>query len=458
MASAKLITPDVVMHTPWPMLGFVHDLALENRKLRTEIEAFQAKLNQNSANSNKPPSSDSPFPPRPKKPKKTSPHKKRNGVRQQCLRPTEITELHPGPCSCGCSDLLDPEPYYIHQHIEIPVPRLDVEHIILYRGRCSRCGRMVKALIPPEKRTGFGPRLSAIIAELCGVHGDSRRAVQDYLLSVFGLPVSQGGIQKVIDRVSQAIRPHYEVIAEVARDAPVGHVDETSWRRKAKLVWLWVMAGTRAALFMIHPRRSKAAFTELVQDWSGILVTDGYGVYRQWAGQRQACLAHLIREAEGLAERKDASLVKCGAWARDELRRLCHMSKAPPTVGEWRAFFARFKRLISIYGDRKDDAGKFARRLELEMEHLWLFLQEPGVAPTNNHAERMLRFAVLWRKRSLGTASERGDKWAERIMSLRQTCRLQGRRTFPVLVDAMVDAFQTQTPDLGWIRGSVPTP
>jgi len=358
-------------------------------------------------------------------------------------------------CTCGCFDLIDPEPYYIHQHIEIPEPRLEVEHIILYRGRCSRCGRMVKAVVPPQKRTGFGPRLSANIAELCGVHGDSRRAVQDYLSSVFGLPISQGGIQKVIDRVSQSIKPHYEGIAEIARSSAVGHVDETSWRRKGKLVWLWVMASTRVALFMIHTRRSKAAFEALVQDWSGILVADGYGVYRQWVGQRQACLAHLIREAEGLAERKDQALARCGIWARDELRRLCHMSKAPPTGGEWRAFVARFHRMISIHGDRKDDAGKLIRRLELEMEHLWLFLQEPGVAPTNNHAERMLRFAVLWRKRSLGTASEHGNNWVERILSLRQTCRIQGRRTFPVLVDAMRAAFQAQAPDLGWIRGMV---
>jgi len=175
------------------------------------------------------------------------------------------------------------------------------------------------------------------------------------------------------------------------------------------------------------------------------LVADGYGVNRRWAGQRQACLAHLIREAEGLAERKDTTLAKCGAWARDELRRLCHMAKAPPTVGEWRAFIARFHRLISMYGDRKDDAGRLVRRLELD--------QEPDVAPTNNHPERMLRFAVLWRKRSLGTASVRGDRWVERILSLKQTCRIQGRRTFPVLVDAMTTAFKGLGPDIGWIRG-----
>jgi transposase len=128
------------------------------------------------------------------------------------------------------------------------------------------------------------------------------------------------------------------------------------------------------------------------------------------------------------------------------------MSKAPPTVGEWRAFIARLMRLITIYGDRKDPAGRLVRRLELEMEHLWLFLQEAGVDPTNNHAERMLRFGVLWRKRSLGTESEHGDRWVERVLTLRQTCKIQKRRTFPVLVDAVAAAFQSRSPNLAWIQ------
>lgn len=126
--------------------------------------------------------------------------------------------------------------------------------------------------------------------------------------------------------------------------------------------------------------------------------------------------------------------------------------------GRIRTFFARFKRMISIYGERKDDSGKLVLRLEQDMEHLWLFLLESGVSPTNNHAERILRFAVLWRKRNLGTTSERGDRWVQRILSLRQTCRINGRRTFPVLVEAMTATFQCQTPNVGWITALGATP
>ena len=55
---------------------------------------------------------------------------------------------------------------------------------------------------------------------------------------------------------------------------------------------------------------------------------------------------------------------------------------------------------------------------------------QSGVDPTNNRAERALRFGVTWRKRSLGTASDKGNRWVERILSLKETCRLQTRPTY----------------------------
>ncbi len=76
------------------------------------------------------------------------------------------------------------------------------------------------------------------------------------------------------------------------------------------------------------------------------------------------------------------------------------------------------------------------------MDALFTFLIEEGVEPTNNFAERMICFAVLWRKRSKGTRSEKGKRWVERILSLRQTCRLQGKSTFEVLVAAMASYFK----------------
>ena len=86
------------------------------------------------------------------------------------------------------------------------------------------------------------------------------------------------------------------------------------------------------------------------------------------------------------------------------------------------------------------------------MASLWVFLCESGVEATNNRAERALRFGVLWRKRSKGTESDKGNRWVERSLSLRQTCRQLGQSTYPILVDALTRFFHARQPDLAWLR------
>ena len=71
--------------------------------------------------------------------------------------------------------------------------------------------------------------------------------------------------------------------------------------------------------------------------------------------------------------------------------------------------------------------------------------------PTNNLAERLLRFLVIRRRVSGGTQSEKGNRWIERIATLRETCRLRGKRSYPLLVDAVRARFDGRTPDLSWI-------
>jgi transposase len=87
------------------------------------------------------------------------------------------------------------------------------------------------------------------------------------------------------------------------------------------------------AYCQIHPTRSKAAFVPRIGDWTGILVSDGYGVYQHWPGLRQSCLAHLIRTAKGLAEHLEGGIARCGHRMRTELQRLCHVGTERPTVG-----------------------------------------------------------------------------------------------------------------------------
>ena len=426
------------------------------------METLETRLQQNSTTSSRPPSSDAPY----KKPRlrtTTATPRKAGGKpghlghRQVLLPPTTVHDLWPERCTCGNTTFALITPYHTHQVLELPPITTEVTHWVLHQGWCPDCGRWRKAQVPAEHVTGYGPRFSALVGEVAGTYGNGRRMVQTFCASVLQVPISLGAIQKVLERVTEAIEPHYAAIATQVRHAGVNYIDETSWFLSNTLQWLWVMVSDTAAFYLIHPHRSKEAFAALIDDWAGILVSDGYGVYQNWVQARQTCLAHLIRTARSLAERQNAALAACGAWALAELQRLCHMATAPPTGGEWRAWYARLCKLIEQYHDRQDDAGRFARRLLREMDSLWVFLAQSGVDPTNNRAERALRFGVLWRKRSLGTASAKGNRWVERILSLKETCRLHARATYAVLVDAVSSFFQGQPPDLSWLNARVNT-
>jgi transposase len=136
------------------------------------------------------------------------------------------------------------------------------------------------------------------------------------------IEASLRALQKGIDHASQALVPHDEAIAALARHAPVGYVDETPWYCQNTLQWLWTMVTDTVSLSLIHPHRSKEAFLTLIEDWQGILVSDGYGVYQDWVNRRQTCLAYLIRTARGLSEKQQPALAACGAWALKEFAAL----------------------------------------------------------------------------------------------------------------------------------------
>lgn len=437
------------------LLQLISSLISQNAAQRKQIEELTFRLNQDSRNSNRPSSSNNPFKKpssRPETQAKPGAKKGHEGHGPALLNPSKTVPVKPERCECGNTSFPKTHPYYTHQQIELPPIQLDVTHFVLFEGVCPQCGKLVKAGIPEDHAYGYGPRLTALIAELSGPDRNSRSTVQTFFKSVLGIPISRGGIQRAIDRASEAIKPLYDAIARTARQVKVNYIDETPWYHQGLLMWLWVMASQHVAFFKILTSRSKEAFKALVDKWAGILVTDGYGVYRNWVNKQQTCLAHLIRRARGLAERSNPGEARFGQRVFSELNRLIAWAHAPPTKGEASAWYARMVHLVARHRDRKDEAGTFARHIEKLMGELWLFLLEDGVEPTNNRAERALRFAVLWRKMMQGTSSDKGDRWVERILSVRESCRLQGRPTFDVLAEAIDSYFHRREPDVSWIN------
>ena len=450
-------TPEPVRLYIVQLEGIVTKLLSETEDLKKRVAKLENSANLNSQNSSKPSSTDSPFK-KPLKEKKKSKLKQggqkgHKGHKQKLIEPTSEEIILPEKCDCGCSSFT-PEsikPFYTHQVIELPQIKMDVLHLILNKGKCKRCGNIVKAKIPKKNRTGYGPRLSALIAETSGIQGNSRETVRTFCQSVLGFSISLGAIQNVIDRVSEALKPVHKKIGAIAYSSEVNYIDETSWFQNGALNWLWVMANSTVAYFIIHKNRSKKAFQELIQDWEGILVSDNYGTYAKWINLRQTCLAHLIRKAKNQSEKKDKTTKAFGRQIAKELQLLCHWAKKPPDEKQWREFYQRFTDLIIGHQQHKGEVGTLARSLIKQIESLWVFLDIVEVDPTNNLAERTLRFGVLWRKRSKGTQSEKGNRWVERILFFKQTCAIRSLNSFPLLVAAIDSHFKGQDPDLSWV-------
>jgi transposase len=232
----------VYLRTMRDELGLLHD----------HVETLEARLKQNSTTSSQPPSADAPY----KKPRRhttsTTPRQAggkpgHQGHRQRLLTPTRVVEVQPAPCVCGHTVFGGTSPTYTHQVIELPPIAMEVTHWVLHQGWCQACGRWSQAHIPAEQPSGYGPRFSALMGELAGTYGNGRRMVQSFCASVLGVPISLGAIQKVLDRVTQAIDPYYEVLARHARQAPVNYIDETPWYCRNALEWLWVMTSEHVA-------------------------------------------------------------------------------------------------------------------------------------------------------------------------------------------------------------------
>ena len=159
-------------------------------KLMKRVEELEAKLGQNSKNSNRPPSSDSAYQREKRESKgKGKPGAKHGhkGHRQSLLEPTKVVQVPPKPCKCGCQEFRNLKEFYIHQHIELPEIQMQITHFALKEGECTACGKICKGVVPEGFQVGYGPRFTALVGELSGSQRSSRSAVKEFCQSVLGV-------------------------------------------------------------------------------------------------------------------------------------------------------------------------------------------------------------------------------------------------------------------------------
>jgi transposase len=424
--------------------------------LERRIADLEARLNQNSTNSSKPPSTDPPAVKVKRRPPAGPSGRKRGGqpghtrhtralVPPEQLR--ETFEVKPAHCN-GCGAVLqgdDPNPLR-HQVAEIPPVRPDVDEYRLHRLTCSCCGTATRAELPTGVPTGpFGPRLRAILAMFAGSYRLAKRPIQQLASDLFGLDVSLGMISKLERQVAEVLGP---VVAEVAAAivaAPSAHIDETSWSEANEKAWLWVGRTDELTAFTIADNRGADVARSIVgTDPEKVVISDRFSSY-DWIEQHQYCWSHLRRDFQAMIDRQDEGSA-IGSDLLGSSDRLFHWwHKYRDGEMAWSTFLG-YARPIR-WGVRQaldrgavcasEKTAATCRSLLEGEEHLWTFLRGQGIEPTNNAAERALRHAVLWRKSSGGTASSWGSRFVERVLSVAATCRQQGRNVLDFITTCL---------------------
>ena len=402
-----------------------------------------------------PPADDADAQPQEKKPGKAH----HPGVSQKLIEPTRRREIYPQVCPhCGCSDFEHVHEKRVQQFIDIVDNLVDILHLVIFEGTCANCGRKVVGKVPKRFEQRYGPGFHSLMAWLNTEGGVTRRHLQEFCEDFLNIPISQGGIENVLRRVSEAILPHYDIIAKGARGHGYNHMDETSsptFGPAGKRVhWMWLMCNESFAFFKIDEHRSKEAFLTVIGPWRGTLISDDYGTYVKWENGRQTCLAHLKRAAKKVAECRERRLAECGEWLYETIVDLCRRKGKKHTAEEVQKIKDDFLAKAQTYKGIGGQASMLLERLVAEFDAVTYFLTRP-VEPTNNFAERTLRPYVVARKNSFGATSEYGERWLERSLSLRMTCKLRDACYARALKEAVTNHLLGKQTNLSWLDSCV---
>ncbi len=434
---------------------------LESRveALMRQVAELAERLGRNSGNSNLPPSSDSPGRREGDKGKRPTGrgrggqpgHRGSRRVQVPVERVDDVVDFFPSQCEHCCEALPEIPDAKAKRYQFTELPAFE-PHTTEYRRHSVACPRCAgKTLAPYDSAkipsSAFGPRLMSAVALLTGVYHLGRRRAVELLADLVGVRISLGAVSAVEGRVSEAVAPVVEEACEHVNRAAVKHTDGTSWLQAGVTLSVWTIATACATVFKIVANGRTETLKPLYGKLRGILVSDRATALNFWAMERrQICWAHLLRKFVSFAERDGptaqfgrelleyTSLLfkywtdhREGKLSREELR-----TWMAPVREQFEALLAKAHaaKIIGVSGSCADI-----------LEHraaLWTFVDRAGVEPTNNHAERELRAFVLWRKRSFGAQSERGNRFAERLMTIAHTARKQGKNVLELLTACCV--------------------
>lgn len=315
-----------------------------------------------------------------------------------------------------------------------PVRVVATEHII-HRYFCPHCDKIVEPPVDAAlPRMQIGVRALVMSVFMHYFLGIPISGVRKLLCAFCFFDVSAGGLAAAWARLARLLKPLHEQLRREAAASDVLHADETGWRVAGKTWWLWCFTNARIAYYTIAKSRGSPVVADVLGKlFNGTLVCDFFGAYNLIeAAAKQRCLVHLFRELKKVLERNT-----CVEWASfcKKLKRILHdamrlSERRDTTAAE---DFSRRRTLLDLrLGDLcaakycDADCRRLVKRLSRCKNELFVFVDNPTVAPDNNHAERQIRPPVQMRKNSYGNRSSQGAETQAVMMSLFRTLHLRG--------------------------------
>ena len=436
----------------------------ENERLRKRVQQLEHQLNQDSSNSHRPPSTDEPWADDDDddtdevtldfgEDRNQGAQPGHEGHHRELADADEVdkfVEVKPNKCDC-CGQQLTGEDVapWRHQVWDIEVKRTLVEYR-MHRLKCDGCDAKKRAELPKGvPNSSFGDCLASWVGYLSGRFDLSKRDLKQLVEEGFDIPISLGSVCGLERRAQHALAPAWREAVEQLDASDVVWVDETGWFESNERGWMWVAVGdddTEVTVFRIADSRSRRALRQLVSaDFDGIVTSDRYGAYNgREPKNRQICWQHLVRDFRGLVARDGPGAEAAGQmllmarlifWRLDQIERGEYSrSKLHRRIEEaWRPAV----NTILERGATPEDAPGIFANLKQRQDGLWNFVYHDDVEPTNNRAERAVRPAVIKRKLSFGTQSSDGSRFIERMLTVCESLRRQGRAVLDFIADSI---------------------
>jgi len=298
----------------------------------------------------------------------------------------------------------------------------------------------------------LGPNVLSMAAELKHRLGVSYDKICDYLQTYCHFQVCPGALIRAEQRLADLARPTYDALLQELRRAKVVHADETGWRIGRLSAWLWVFSCQDATVYTIrHSRGADVPEEILGPDFDGYLVSDGLKSYESLDYAKAACNSHLLSRCKNLRDIVPATERAHVKALSDLFKEAIHLAdrRDELTSDGYRRRTQEIENRLDDWlesNNRKHRPSAALRRLDQHVRRHrgeWLvYLHEAHVPPTNNHAEQMLRPAVITRKVGGCNKTTRGARVHEILASLMVTCHRRGKR----FLDLARKLWQSSTP------------